>query len=109
MADFSRRGWIDGFSSRLPGIVARPPEPSGLLSAFMSDIFWTLSAGRPFVCPVRLRLAWWNVGPLLRAGWAHCEVVWPEPDQRFIADRLGAAPRRRATAGASPGAVVTVR
>ena len=68
VADFSRRGWIDGFSSGLPGIVARPPEPSGLLSAFMSDIFWTLSAGRPFVCPVRLRLAWWNVGSVAAGG-----------------------------------------
>ena len=60
MADFSRRGWIDGVALRLPGIVARPPEPSDLLSAFMSDIFWTLSAGRPFVCPVSPQaVAWW--------------------------------------------------
>jgi nucleoside-diphosphate-sugar epimerase len=45
---------------RLPGIVARPPEPSGLLSAFMSDIFWRLAAGEPFTCPVSPRaVAWW--------------------------------------------------
>jgi nucleoside-diphosphate-sugar epimerase len=60
VSDFSRRAWIDGVSLRLPGIVARPPEPSGLLSAFMSDIFWRLAAGEPFICPVSPQaVAWW--------------------------------------------------
>lgn len=58
--DYSRRGWIEGVSLRLPGIVARPPEPSGLLSAFMSDVFWQLKAGKPFICPVSPEaVAWW--------------------------------------------------
>jgi nucleoside-diphosphate-sugar epimerase len=58
--DYSRRGWIDGRILRLPGIVARPPAPSGLLSAFMSDIFWKLAAGEHFTCPVSARaVAWW--------------------------------------------------
>ncbi|WP_040261741.1 NAD-dependent epimerase/dehydratase family protein [Pseudomonas massiliensis] len=58
--DFSRRGTIDGISLRLPGIVARPPQPSGLLSAFMSDVFWKSKAGEPFECPVSAQAtAWW--------------------------------------------------
>ncbi|MBS99846.1 MAG: epimerase [Oceanospirillaceae bacterium] len=58
--DYSRRGWLDGRIVRLPGIVARPPQPSGLLSAFMSDVFWKLAAGEPFVCPVSEQaVAWW--------------------------------------------------
>lgn len=58
--DYSRRGWVDGRILRLPGIVARPPAPSGLLSAFMSDIFWRLSAGERFTCPVsKQAVAWW--------------------------------------------------
>jgi len=58
--DYSRRGWIDGRILRLPGIVARPPQPNGLLSAFMSDIFWRLSAGERFTCPVSSQaVAWW--------------------------------------------------
>lgn len=58
--DYSRRGLIDGVSLRLPGIVARPPQPSGLLSAFMSDVFWKLKAGEPFECPVSPQaVAWW--------------------------------------------------
>lgn len=58
--DYSRRGWVDGRILRLPGIVARPPTPSGLLSAFMSEVFWRLAAGERFVCPVsREATAWW--------------------------------------------------
>ncbi|WP_085316722.1 NAD-dependent epimerase/dehydratase family protein [Derxia lacustris] len=52
IADATRRGWIDGRSLRLAGIVARPAGPSGLLSAFMSDLIRELAAGRPFACPI---------------------------------------------------------
>lgn len=51
VADFSRRGWIDGRSLRLPGVLARPPARTGQLSAFMSDIIRELAAGRAFTCP----------------------------------------------------------
>ena len=58
--DYSRRGWLDGRILRLPGIVARPPAPSGLLSAYMSDIFWRLRDGERFTCPVSAQaVAWW--------------------------------------------------
>jgi len=60
VADYSRRGWIDGRSVRLPGIVARPPAPTGQLSAFISNILRELSAGREFVCPVAAEgKSWW--------------------------------------------------
>lgn len=60
LQDYSRRGWIDGRGLRLPGIVARPPIASGLLSAFMSDLFWRLAEGKPFSCPVSpTARAWW--------------------------------------------------
>jgi nucleoside-diphosphate-sugar epimerase len=51
VADFSRRGWVDGRSLRLPGVLARPPVRTGQLSAFMSDIIRELAAGRAFTCP----------------------------------------------------------
>lgn len=58
--DFSRHGWLDGVSVRLPGIVARPPTDSGLLSSFMSNIFWLLSKGEKFRCPISSQAtAWW--------------------------------------------------
>ncbi|MCS6948412.1 MAG: NAD-dependent epimerase/dehydratase family protein, partial [Steroidobacteraceae bacterium] len=60
VGDYSRRGWIDGRALRLPGIVARPPGPSGQLSAFLSDIIRELAAGREFVCPVAPEgTSWW--------------------------------------------------
>ncbi|MDO7410082.1 NAD-dependent epimerase/dehydratase family protein [Acinetobacter baumannii] len=58
--DFSRKGWFDGVAVRLPGIVARPQQASGLLSAFMSDVFWNLSQNKKFQCPVSSKaVAWW--------------------------------------------------
>ena len=49
---FSNRQLIDGVTVRLPGILARPKGPSGMKSAFMSDLFHALRAGEPFTCPV---------------------------------------------------------
>ncbi len=60
LENFSRRGFLDGRAVRLPGIVARPLEPSGLISAFMSDVMRRLSAGEPFTCPVSSEaVMWW--------------------------------------------------
>jgi nucleoside-diphosphate-sugar epimerase len=58
-ADFDRRGWLDARCVRLPGIVARPPQRTGQLSAFMSDIIRELAAGRPFTCPVSAESTTW--------------------------------------------------
>ncbi len=52
VAMFSNRGMIDGVTVRLPGILARPKGPSGMKSAFMSDLFHSLKAGEAFTCPV---------------------------------------------------------
>ena len=52
VAMFSNRGMIAGVTLRLPGVLARPQGPSGMKSAFMSDLFHALKAGQPYVCPV---------------------------------------------------------
>lgn len=52
VAMLSHRGEIDGVSLRLPAILARPQAPSGMKSAFMSDLFHALKAGRAYQCPV---------------------------------------------------------
>ncbi len=57
--DFSRRGWVDGRSLRIPGVLARPPAPTGQLSAFLSDIIRELHAGRPFTCPMSEEATTW--------------------------------------------------
>lgn len=59
VADYTRRGFVDGVSLRLPGIVARP-EAQGMLSIFVSDLIRYLAAGKPYVCPVSAGgYAWW--------------------------------------------------
>ena len=57
--DYHRRAWIKARCVRLPGIVARPPQRTGQLSAFLSDIIRELSAGRPFACPVAAHSTTW--------------------------------------------------
>jgi nucleoside-diphosphate-sugar epimerase len=52
VAMMHHRGEIEGISVRLPGILARPKGPSGMKSAFMSDLFHALRGGEPFICPV---------------------------------------------------------
>src|SRR6185369_9831884 len=50
LADYSRRGWIDGRAVRLPGVVARPAAPNGALSAFASDLIREPAEGRRYAC-----------------------------------------------------------
>lgn len=52
VADFARRGLVDGIAPRLPGILARPRVAGGHLSAYMSDVLHAMAAGEPFTCPV---------------------------------------------------------
>lgn len=60
IADAARRGWARACSLRLPGVVARPGDGAGLVSAFMSQLFWKLARGEPIVLPVSADgTAWW--------------------------------------------------
>jgi len=59
VAMLSNRGLIDGVTVRLSGILARPKGPSGMKSAFMSDLFHALMAKQPFVCPVSAGATIW--------------------------------------------------
>ena len=60
VADVSRLGWVQGCSLRLPGVVARPGDGAGMMSAFMSRLFWCLAAGQPLTVPVSPEgVAWW--------------------------------------------------
>jgi len=51
LADLHRRHEIEAISVRLPGIVARPKGPSGMKSAFISNMFHAAVENTPFVCP----------------------------------------------------------
>ncbi|WP_321897822.1 NAD-dependent epimerase/dehydratase family protein [Burkholderia cepacia] len=60
LADWTRRGKLDGRSLRLPGIVARPALSAGHGSAFMSQIFRAAQRGQSYTCPVSpSATVWW--------------------------------------------------
>lgn len=52
LAMMARRGEVKSISLRLPGIVPRPAAPSGLKSAFLSDIFHAIREGSSISVPV---------------------------------------------------------
>ena len=59
IAELSRRGWIDGISLRLAGVVVRPALPNGALSGFNSDLIRETLAGRRVVSPVSADAVIW--------------------------------------------------
>ena len=94
LADFTRRGLLDGRSVRLPGIVARAKSSAGLSSAFMSDILHALKAGETFTCPVGPEAtAWWMSAQRCAENLVHAAVMdasradlgraWPLPVLRL--------------------------
>jgi len=75
VADYGRRGFVDGRSVRIPGIVARPPSV-GLLSLFLSDLIRELSAGRSFVCPVAPQgMSWFMSRPCIVDNLLHAAAL----------------------------------
>jgi nucleoside-diphosphate-sugar epimerase len=79
LGDYSLRGFIDGRALRLPGIVSRPPQPSGMLSAFMSDMIRELWEGRTFLCPVGSEgRAWWMSRPCVVDNLLHAVALSAE-------------------------------
>jgi nucleoside-diphosphate-sugar epimerase len=75
VADYGRRGFVDGRSVRIPGIVARPPA-TGMLSLFLSDLIRELSAGRSFVCPVAAEArSWFMSRPCIVENLLHAAVL----------------------------------
>lgn len=61
IADYARRGHVDGRTVRLPGVIARPPQPQKAMSAFSSDILQELAAGRSYTCPVSPEASNWLI------------------------------------------------
>ncbi len=59
IATLTRRKLVRGLSLRLPGIVARPLAPSGMKSAFLSNLFHALKAGEPITLPVSADATCW--------------------------------------------------
>lgn len=52
VADYTRKGFVDGRSARLVTVVVRPGKPSGAASSFLSSIMREPLKGEFAVCPV---------------------------------------------------------
>ena len=63
LADYSRRGFVDGRSLRMPTIVVRPGKPNRAASSFASGIIREPINGIEGVCPVAPETILWLMSP----------------------------------------------
>jgi len=83
LADYSRRGFLDGIGIRLPTICIRPGAPNKAASGFFSNILREPLAGQEAVLPVSEDVRHWHatprsaVGFLLHAGTMDLAAVGP--------------------------------
>ena len=63
LADYSRRGFLDGIGLRLPTICIRPGAPNRAASGFFSSILREPLVGREAVLPVPDTVRHWHASP----------------------------------------------
>jgi nucleoside-diphosphate-sugar epimerase len=63
VADYTRKGYVDGRCVRLPTIVIRPGPPNRAASGFMSNILREPLNGEPAVCPLLPDAKMWIASP----------------------------------------------
>ena len=63
ISDYTRRGFIDGISIRLPTICVRPGLPNKAASGFFSNIIREPLAGKPAILPVADTVRHWFASP----------------------------------------------
>ena len=63
LADYSRRGFVDGRSLRMPTIVVRPGKPNAAASSFASGIIREPVNGVDAACPVAADTVLWLMSP----------------------------------------------
>jgi nucleoside-diphosphate-sugar epimerase len=68
LADYTRRGFLDGVGVRLPSIVVRPGKPNKAASGFFSGIIREPLAGEEAVLPVADSVLHWHASPRAAVG-----------------------------------------
>ena len=68
ISDFSRKGFIDGISIRLPTICVRPGKPNLAASSFFSGIIREPLNGMEAILPVPDTVRHWHASPRAAAG-----------------------------------------
>jgi len=66
--DYSRRGFLDAISLRLPTICIRPGPPNAAASGFFSGILREPLAGQPAILPVPDDVRHWHASPRAAVG-----------------------------------------
>jgi len=96
ISDYSRKGFVDGLSIRLPTICVRPGKPNKAASGFFSSIMREPLAGEEAVLPVSEGVMHWHASPRAAVGFMlHAAAL----------DLAKVGPRRALTI---PGLAVTV-
>ena len=96
LADYSRRGFLDGIGLRLPTITVRPGKPNLAASGFFSSIIREPLNGREAVLPVPETVRHWHASPRSAVGFL------------LHAATLDTAPLGARRSLAMPGVSVTV-
>ncbi len=81
IADYTRKGYIDGRSVRLPTVTVRPGKPNQAASGFMSGIIREPLAGVNAICPVDPQTGVWITSP--RFAVAGLIAAYETPVQRW--------------------------
>lgn len=68
LADYTRRGFLDGIAIRLPTICIRPGKPNKAASGFFSNILREPLAGQEAVLPVSEDVRHWLASPRAAVG-----------------------------------------
>jgi nucleoside-diphosphate-sugar epimerase len=68
LADYTRRGFLDGIGIRLPSIVVRPGRPNRAASGFFSSIIREPLNGEEAVLPVADSVLHWHASPRAAVG-----------------------------------------
>jgi D-erythronate 2-dehydrogenase len=81
IADYTRKGYVDGRSVRLPTVTVRPGKPNKAASGFMSGIIREPLAGVEAVCPVDPSTGVWITSP--RYAIAGLIAAFETPQQKW--------------------------
>jgi nucleoside-diphosphate-sugar epimerase len=68
LADYTRRGFLEGVGIRLPSIVVRPGKPNKAASGFFSGIIREPLAGQEAILPVDDSVLHWHASPRSAVG-----------------------------------------
>jgi len=81
--DYTRKGFLDGRSARLPTVIVRPGPPNQAASGFASAVVRELLAGRDYALPVSLQTRM----PVIGARTAvECLLLLAEADAEALGD-----------------------